>query len=158
MSYAMFSRLPMSSLNFFVLRRFQRFVLHPHKHRVRIGFRIPVANSHDFPLVPVFFKLFDAFPQCFPASFQKPPGNRPDTLVDELLNTAGARMVSRQNIETLKREQDIQAEQYEPKPVTREYISNPAAPWQGGQIPAEKGLSVRPRGASAQFAYTIVPK
>jgi hypothetical protein len=33
-----------------------------------------------------------------------------DTLVDGLLNTGGARMVSRQNIETVKREQNIQAD------------------------------------------------
>jgi hypothetical protein len=34
-----------------------------------------------------------------------------DTLTEELLNTAGARMVSRQSLETVKREQNIQAEE-----------------------------------------------
>jgi TolB-like protein len=33
-----------------------------------------------------------------------------DTLTEEILNTAGARMVSRQNLETVKREQNIQAD------------------------------------------------
>jgi hypothetical protein len=53
----------------------------------------------------------------------------------------------------------IAPEQYEPKPLTQEYISNPQALWQGGGIPAEggKGVSVRPPGAAAQFIYTILP-
>jgi curli biogenesis system outer membrane secretion channel CsgG len=33
-----------------------------------------------------------------------------DTLVEGLLNTAGARMVDRQNLETVKREQNIQSD------------------------------------------------
>jgi hypothetical protein len=53
----------------------------------------------------------------------------------------------------------IPPEQYEPAPLTPEYFSDPAAPWQAGKVPEEggKGLTVRPRGAAGSFRYTILP-
>jgi ADP-ribose pyrophosphatase YjhB (NUDIX family)/predicted RNA-binding Zn-ribbon protein involved in translation (DUF1610 family) len=40
-----------------VIRRFQRFVLHPHKRRVPAGFGIPVAFPHDVSLFRYVFNL-----------------------------------------------------------------------------------------------------
>jgi energy-converting hydrogenase Eha subunit F len=52
----------------------------------------------------------------------------------------------------------IPPEQYEPKPLTREYMSNPQAPWQSGGVPADgKAVTVRPRGAAGQFSYSLLP-
>jgi hypothetical protein len=49
---------------------------------------------------------------------------------------------------------DISREQYDPKLLGPEYVSGPQALWQ----PGGKGLSVRPRGASGQFVYSILPR
>jgi hypothetical protein len=40
-----------------VIRRFQRFVLHPHKRRVLVGFGITGAFPHDFPLFRIGIPL-----------------------------------------------------------------------------------------------------
>jgi hypothetical protein len=49
----------------------------------------------------------------------------------------------------------IAPEQYEPKPLTREYIAGlqAAAEADGG-----KALSVRSRGAAGQFSYSLLPR
>jgi hypothetical protein len=52
----------------------------------------------------------------------------------------------------------ISPEQYEPKPLSREYMSNPGAVWQRGGAEGSKGMSVRPRGAAGQFSYSLLPR
>jgi len=54
----------------------------------------------------------------------------------------------------------IPEDQYNSKPVTKEYLSSPQALWRikSGDSGGSKDLSVVPRGATAQIIYTILPK
>ncbi|MHC6202359.1 DUF4384 domain-containing protein [Breznakiellaceae bacterium SP9] len=51
----------------------------------------------------------------------------------------------------------IPADQYSPRTITPEYLSNPNALWQTAPNSGAKGMSVVPRGATGQFSYTILP-
>jgi hypothetical protein len=57
-----------------------------------------------------------------------------------------------------KRPIPIAPEQYEPKPLTREYVAAlRTAGEAGGGAEGGKALSVRPRGAAGQFTYSLLP-
>jgi hypothetical protein len=52
---------------------------------------------------------------------------------------------------------NIDPERYEPRPLSAESVSGARALLEG-DAPGGKALSVRPRGASGQFVYTILPR
>jgi hypothetical protein len=51
---------------------------------------------------------------------------------------------------------NIPADQYNAKQITREYLASPQTQWQGGD--GTRALTVRPKGATAQVSYSILPK
>ena len=54
----------------------------------------------------------------------------------------------------------IPEDQYSSKPVTKEYLASPQALWriESGGSGGSKGMTVVPKGATAQVSYTILPK
>ena len=51
---------------------------------------------------------------------------------------------------------NIPEDQYKAREITREYLLSPQVQWQGGD--GTRALTVRPRGATAQVAYSILPR
>jgi len=53
----------------------------------------------------------------------------------------------------------IPEDQYNSKPITKDYLTSPQALWriESGGTNSSKALSVVPRGATAQIVYTILP-
>jgi TolB-like protein len=54
----------------------------------------------------------------------------------------------------------IPDEQYNPRPISDEFLSAPTALWRTERAPSagEKALSILPRGATGQFSYSILPR
>jgi hypothetical protein len=51
---------------------------------------------------------------------------------------------------------NIPEDQYRARQITREYLTSPQTQWQGGD--GTRALTVRPKGATAQVSYSILPK